>query len=176
MQAITSEAFLSKIWPRALLRNETLELRAIRREDNSIKRQFLTSVEEFLKSAQKYGIGWDIYFGVSTRFQLGGKKQDCYRVQCLWVDLDKKKTPSFGDLPPDIIVQSGTGSHLYWLLEEPIFVRTGRWKEIEAVNRALCKKFGGDIASIDVTRILRVPGFSNHKYEPPKEVLAYVSS
>ena len=174
MIQISPTSFLQRVWPQNFLRDETLELRAIRRKDNSIKRKFLTSIDEFLTTASEYGDEWDIYFGVSTRFQKGGKKQDCYRIKCVWVDLDKPETPSFVPVKPDIIVKSGTGSHVYWTLRDPLFIRAGRWKEIEAVNRGLCKKFGGDIASIDVTRILRVPGFKNWKYDPPIEVKAYV--
>ena len=165
-----SKAFLSTIWPTTLVRSETLELRAINRKDGTINRQFYTSIDNFLEAANKYKAPWDIYFGVSTRFDKGGKKRDCYRVRCVWMDLDKGELPDFGVIKPDLIINSGSGFHVYWLLTDPVFVRSGRWVEIEAINRALVKKFGGDIASIDVSRILRVPGFNNYKYDPPRMV------
>jgi hypothetical protein len=71
-------------------------------------------------------------------------------------------------------VNSGGGFHGYWLLESPFLVREERWKEIEAINRALAKKFHGDINCIDASRILRVPGFNNYKYTPPRKVVARV--
>jgi DNA primase RepB-like protein len=167
-----AKQFFSQIWPTALVRNETLELRAIDRKNSEIKRSFHTSVEEFLEKAHSYGTGWDIYFGVSTRFQSGGKKSDCFRVRCVWMDFDKKdeKLPNFGKIQPDIVVNSGGGFHVYWLLRDPVFLKTGRWAEVEAVTRGLSKKFGGDPMAIDIARILRVPGFLNYKYDPPRMV------
>lgn len=173
MTDITPHQFLSSVWPTPLLRNETLELRARRREDKVVKRRFFKSIEEFIKAGHDFGSGWDIYFGVSTRYLEGGKKADCFRLKTVWVDFDKTtKLPEFGKVKPDIIVSSGGGFHCYWTLHSPVFLRTGRWKEIEAVNRALAKKFKGDSMSIDASRILRVPGFDNHKYEPPRKVTA----
>jgi putative DNA primase/helicase len=168
--------FLSKIWPLPLLKNETLEMKVIQREEKKIKRTFSTSVDEFLTRAKSYGVGWDIYFGISTRYQEGGKKQDCYRINCVWLDLDKTiNLPTFGKIQPDIIVNSGGGFHCYWLLNSPIAVRVGHLEEIEAVNRGLCKEFGGDRMSIDITRVLRVPSFNNHKYMPVRKVVAYAN-
>jgi len=175
MKDITAQEFLSKVWPSPLLRNETLELRAIKRgDDKDVQRRFAKSIDEFIKIASTFDSGWDIYFGVSTRHFNRGKKSDCYRIKTVWVDFDKTdKLPDFKKIPPDITVESGGGFHCYWLLEEPIFIKTGRWKEIEAVNRALAKKFSGDRMSIDASRILRVPGFNNHKYDPPRKVKAH---
>jgi putative DNA primase/helicase len=186
MKEISSIDFLSAIWPSTLLRNESFELRAIRRRDKSTSRRFLKSQSEFLSLAKNYGAEWDIYYGVCTRYEEGGTKKDCYRIGCVWVDFDNiSALPNFGKAQPDIIVSSGGGYHVYWILETPKFVRDGRWIEIEAINRGLAKKlntglqpvdktkkFGADMQTIDVTRILRVPGFFNYKYNPPKKVIA----
>jgi hypothetical protein len=176
MKNITAEEFLSKVWPSPLLRNETLELRARHRVDKKMSRTFTRSISEFIKIASTYGPGWDIYFGVSTRYLNQGKKKDCYRVKAVWADLDKvQKLPDFKKVPPDLVVESGGGFHCYWILEEPVFIKSGRWKEIEAVNRGLAKKFNGDKMVIDASHILRVPGFNNHKYNPPRKIKASVS-
>lgn len=185
MKTIDAYEFLSLIWPPKLLRNETLELRAIKRSDKMVSRRFATSVPEFLKIAKSFGVGWDIYYGICTRYGKGGTKNDCMRVSCVWVDFDNtSKLPDF-KLQPDVIVNSGMGFHTYWLLESPVYVRTGRWQEIEAINRGLAKKlsngiqpsdankkFGPDLMTIDITRILRVPGFYNYKYDPARKVVA----
>lgn len=187
MKQISASEFLSLVWPASLLRDETLELRAVRRSDKTINRRFLKTQPEFLQTAKAFGVGWDIYFGVCTRHGKGsGKKDDCSRVGCVWVDFDNiAELPNFGKVQPDIIVNSGGGFHTYWILETPIYVRTGRWKEIEAINRGLTKKlgqnlkpmdkdkkFGADIMTIDITRILRVPDLLNYKYDPPRKVIA----
>lgn len=174
MKNLSTKAFLEKIWPQQLLRNESLELRAIHRQSGKIKRNFVITVDLFIEAAKKYGPGWDIYFGVATRFEQGGTKKDCFRSRCVWVDLDSTTLPDLTDVPPDVIVNSGRGYHIYWILKEPKYLREKRYVEIEAVNRALSKKFGADITTVDISRILRVPGFKNHKYDPPREVLANV--
>lgn len=187
MKSLDAAEFLSLVWPQSLLRNETLELRAIRRSDKTISRKFLKTTSEFLTAARAFGKGWDIYFGVSTRNGKGGKKTDCLRINAVWIDFDNiSELPNFKQIQPDIIVNSGGGFHTYWLLETPIYVQTGRWKEIEAINRGLIKrfginlkpadkkleKFGADIMTVDIARILRVPDFFNYKYDPPRKVIA----
>lgn len=161
--------FLSYIWPRSLLRGETLELRAKEKTSGKIKRQFFTSTTTFLEACQLHQDTHNIYFGVSTRFEHGGKKADCYRTRCVWLDFDKPDLPTF-EMKPDIIVNSGTGFHVYWLLDSTVFVRSGRWIEIEAINRAIANKYHGDIAAIDVSRVLRMPGTFNHKHNPARQV------
>lgn len=161
------------IWPTTLLRNESFEVRARKRKDGVVARRFVTTTGDALTVAKSFGIGWDIYYGVATRFQKGGKKQDCFRVNTVWADLDNTdKLPDFGKLHPTVVVNTGGGFHLYWILETPIFLRTGKWKEIEAINRGLCQKFSGDKMSIDIARILRIPDFINHKYDPKRKVTA----
>ena len=170
---LTPAKFLDAIWPAKLLTNETLELRLIDRNTNRIRREFFRSAKELLERSQHIE-GHDVYFGVSTRFGESGTKRDCYRVKCAWLDLDDCKVSDCNfDIKPDVVVDSGGGVHAYWLLKTPMLVRDERWLEIEAVNRGLCKKFNGDIAAIDVSRILRVPGTVNTKYIPLRDVRAY---
>lgn len=163
--------FLSHIWPQKLLRGETLELRAKEKQTGKITRAFFTEQNTFLQAAHKLSTTHNVYFGISTRFEHSGKKCDCYRTGCLWLDFDGPVLPKL-ETKPDIIVESGTGFHIYWILNTLMYVRSGRWKEIESVNRALAKKYHGDMAAIDVSRVLRVPGTLNHKHDPARLVNA----
>ncbi len=45
-------------------------------------------------------------------------------------------------------------------------------KEAESLLRGMAREFGGDPAATDVTRVLRVPGFANKKYETDFHVQA----
>lgn len=147
----------------------------IDRRADSIRRFFFTSIEDFLAESNKHR-DLDIYFGVSTRYGKGsGKKRDCYRSRCVWMDLDNKDRKEFFP-KPDIIVDSGNGQHIYWLLKTPVIVRNpDRASEVEAVNRGLVSRYGGDEGAIDVSRILRVPTFFNHKNnDNPSLVRAYL--
>jgi hypothetical protein len=49
-------------------------------------------------------------------------------------------------------------------------------KEAEALNRAMVREFDGDPAATDSTRVLRLPGFANKKYEADFYVQAHTES
>lgn len=143
-----------------------------------MRREFIPSVEQFLNRAHKASAQYDVYFALATRFGISsGTKRDCYRICTVWADLDKNRKISECrfDPKPDILVNSGGGVHAYWLLESPLLLRgeTERWKDLEAVNRALSYKFRGDKMAIDIARVLRVPGTFNHKFSPAREVRAF---
>lgn len=175
MTEIEPQEFLSEIWPKKLLTNETLELRAIDRKTKNIHRSFLTSVSQFLREASNHK-DKEIYFGVATRLGHGGKKHNCYRICAVWADLDgvRLKDVDF-DPAPTFTVISGGGVHCYWKLESPVLINNGngRLAEIESINRGLCARFKGDHMCTDVTHILRAPGFLNHKYNPFRPVKAF---
>lgn len=173
MTPLTSLEFLRKVWPATLLTNETLELRVIDRITKKIKRQFASSIEEFLAFAKEYRRE-EIYYGISTRFGKGGKKENCYRVRTAWADLDDVKLEDCKfPVKPDIVVDSGGGVHAYWLLPSPLLVKDERWAVIESINRALALRCHSDMTTIDCSRILRVPETFNHKYTPARQVRAY---
>lgn len=173
MTRLAPVEFFKRIWPSQLLTKEVFEMRIIRRTDQKITREFFTTIPAFLAAAEKHK-GCDIYFGVSTRFGRGGKKQDCYRTQAVWADLDDRRIDDCNFSPrPDLLVNSGGGVHAYWVLNKPLLIRGEKWEALEATNRGLCQRVGGDNAAIDCTRILRVPGCYNTKYTPFRIVSAY---
>lgn len=69
---------------------------------------------------------------------------------------------------PSVILKSGGGIQVYWLLKE-IAEGDDLWR-VKAINKALAKFFGADPQSVDLARILRVPGSMNLKYTPPRKV------
>ena len=115
------------------------------------------------------------YFGVALRSG-GGTKADITQIPCLHVDCDFKDTPreilaeKFKQLPfkPSIAVKSGGGVHLYFIFKEP--VGQDEIPRVEDANRRLAAALGGDLNACDASRILRIPGTLNHKYNPPANV------
>ncbi|MGV8057790.1 MAG: AAA family ATPase [Smithellaceae bacterium] len=92
----------------------------------------------------------------------------------MWVDIDFKKDDDEAkaqqkidkfSLKPSIIVNSGKGYHLYWILQTP--AKQDDIQKIEEINRKLVFHFDGDKASTEAARILRLPGTYNIKYNPP---------
>lgn len=77
----------------------------------------------------------------------------------------KKKLAEF-PLKPSIVLKSGGGIQVYWLNKEPI-TGDSLWR-MKAINKALAIYLGADTQSVDLARILRVPGTMNVKYSPPR--------
>jgi hypothetical protein len=107
-----------------------------------------------------------------------GALERCIALPALFIDLDFKMTPVDQarealrrfPLRPSIVVRSGGGVHLYWLLREPMDLQeqaAGRAKEL---LRRLARHLGGDLSSAEPARILRIPGTFNFKYSPARPV------
>lgn len=127
--------------------------------------------------------GRGIYFSVATRLNgsHSGKRENLAELPGVWTDIDCYKigvsketaltTLRSSLLPPTIVVDSGGGLHAYWLFPEPLDVRyrpeVGRGdtikENIDAMLRQLAGVYGGDLASCDITRIMRLPGTHNSK-------------
>jgi putative DNA primase/helicase len=119
----------------------------------------------------------NIYFGVATRIEkdgtLAGGAKHCGAFHALFIDYDFKETSEEDALAllavcpvrPSIVISSGGGLHVYWLLREPIAAAEGTsWL------RRLSATMRSDCAATDAARILRVPGTMNYKYDPPRPV------
>jgi hypothetical protein len=90
----------------------------------------LVTVQRLLSLAAQDRL--NLFFGVCPR--VGGKGQfdlawQIRTVRCLWSDIDHVTVDEAGQrvdkagLPrPSIIVNSGNGAHLYWLLDEPYLI------------------------------------------------------
>lgn len=127
----------------------------------------------------------DLYFhcGVGTdeaveNRKVRYKKSDVKGCGFLWVDVDRPGVSpdelaawTSLDRGPSLIVRSGGGYHLYWVLDE----FSTDIPRIEAANRFLAERLKGDNA-VDVSRILRVPGSKNFKKEESRAVSVLFSS
>lgn len=143
-------------------------------------RRFLRSahvrrLETFLRHYQ----GQNIYFGVAIRrTRRGGTLADCDKVFALWADVDFKESSEAEarrrleefPIPPSIIVASGGGLHLYWLLAEAADVQAETDRLYDLLRR-IAHHIGADLSAAEPARILRVPGTLNLKYDPPRSVL-----
>ena len=124
----------------------------------------------------------NIHFGVAPRYRQSGTEKDVKILCCVWCDFDCKRKNK-PDLPtkeealerikkfklaPSIIVDSGQGYHLYWLLLKPVNIRDNiDVSKLRGVLAGLSKGLGGDPAGIDLSRCLRIPNTLNFKAENP---------
>ena len=100
-------------------------------------------------------------------------------LRALYVDLDDQ-TDSYAVLDaladarlpgPNIIVSSGTGLHLYWLLEPLPPQALPVWQRCQDALIKALKSLGADSAAKDCTRLLRVVGTKNKGEEVKAVVL-----
>jgi len=112
----------------------------------------------------------DVYVGVLLRRRRAGGRQACERSHLAFIEIDRSDAlEQFAQYrwPPSAVVLSGSPghAHAYWQLQQPIDL-----DELEQANRRLAIRLGGDLASVDASRILRPPSSLNHKRTPPMPV------
>lgn len=168
----------------ALLRNifaeksdaEFVNIRVLKRElegDGNTKvlaNKYFVSIAKAEKFIDKHRSDGDVYFGVCTRKEQKATAESVARGYCVWADIDTNESRNQHDqitfiAPPSIIVSSGNGLHVYWLLETP----TKDLEKLRQTAKLISGIVGGDDIS-DCARILRVENTFNYKYEQPKPV------
>ncbi len=154
-----------------------LEIRRIT-ADGVLKREMFSdirAVKKFLTNGNTDG--WNVYVGQATRISNftakgAGAKDQLHSARVFWADLDFKKK---GDpkrlitalktfpMKPSMVVNSGNGVHLYWVLDEPYDLNTeDKRTRFECILKGICDALGGDRAVTDSSRIMRVPGTTNY--------------
>jgi hypothetical protein len=117
----------------------------------------------------KNASGSDIYIGMnplkkdaSTR-----TKEDIASIRHVYLDLDHGGPEALETIEnssvvpkPNYMLNSSPEKHqVVWKVEGM------HLEEAEALLHAMAREFGGDPAATDATRVLRIPGFANKKYE-----------
>jgi len=111
--------------------------------------------------------GQHIYVGANPRRVWGGtRSKDVACARCLFADFDgidpytARDRWCDADMPtPTLVIASGHGVHAYWRLAEPI-TDVALWTRCQ---KRLIALLGSDRAIHDPARIMRLPGFLNHK-------------
>ena len=113
--------------------------------------------------------GSDIYIGMnplkkdaSTR-----TKEEIESIRHVYLDLDQGGSEALEAIEnssvvpkPNYVLNSSPEKHqVVWRVEGM------NLEEAEGLLHAMAREFGGDPAATDATRVLRVPGFANKKYE-----------
>jgi len=113
--------------------------------------------------------GFDVYVGMNP-LKPGAHsrtKSDIFTIRHVYLDLDHEgpaalATVQQSDLIPQpnyVLSTSPAKFQVIWRVEgiAP--------ENAQALLRAMARTFGGDLAATDSTRVLRLPGFLNRKYE-----------
>ena len=104
---------------------------------------------EYLKELKAQFIDLDIYKTGFTKEQI---------IMHLEADYFNKSIPR-----PNLIIDSGRGLYLIWLLNSVPSKALPLWKAVEEYLYSVLKPFGADRQALDPTRVLRVPGSINSK-------------
>ncbi|MDP2139801.1 MAG: PriCT-2 domain-containing protein [Gammaproteobacteria bacterium] len=139
--------------------------------------------------------GSDVFFA-PTRFKNpdNRKAENAVNVCCFWMDVDVSHSKaearagyetieeSLAELTlfcraacipePTIMVSSGSGLHLYWVIDR--FIQRELWLMLASKFKAIAKQLGflaDPSRTADIASLLRVPGTLNYKYSPPRPVI-----
>jgi DNA primase RepB-like protein len=113
--------------------------------------------------------GSDIYIGMNPlrRDAATRTKEDIESIRHVYLDLDHGGPEALDAVEnssvvpkPNYVLNSSPEKHqVVWKVEGM------HLEEAEGLLHAMAREFGGDPAATDATRVLRVPGFANKKYE-----------
>ena len=112
---------------------------------------------EYLKELKAQFIDLDIYKTGLTKEQI---------LMNLEADHFNKSIPR-----PNLIIDSGRGLYLIWLINSVPSKALPLWKAVEEYLYSVLKPFGADRQALDPTRVLRVPGSINSKSNTKVEVI-----
>ena len=146
------------------------------------KQGFFSSVEELAKAVKGLDQrGNNTYYAISSYVEKGKRTQDNVRATKVFaLDVDCGEDKPYADwkeglkalvkfvdemrLPKPLIIHSGNGLHVYWVLTEPLAPE--QWKPIAMAMKAATKDKGFDVdpaVPADSARILRPVGTTNPK-------------
>ena len=126
------------------------------------------SFQDWLK--QQNDAGADIFLGMNPlRASSFARTKECIReIRHVYLDLDEDAAASLGAIRTDgstpvpnfVLDTSSEKNQVIWRVD-------GLDREqAESLLRSLATQFFGDSAATDISRVLRMPGFANRKYNP----------
>jgi hypothetical protein len=102
----------------------------------------------------------DIYSPLNT-FDQGGMYTQEHYIQIVNMTCEEHAIPK-----PSVIINSGGGLYLKWLLRSPVYERgLSYWEVIQNKLNSIFARFGADANAMDVSRVLRCVGSHNQKYD-----------
>lgn len=114
--------------------------------------------------------GFDIYIGMNALKDgaYSRTKRDISEIRHVYLDLDYrgpealKAIQNSQEVPkPNFVLDTSPGKHqVVWKVEGVTP------QEAEDLQQRMAHEFGADIAATDASRVLRLPGFANRKYDP----------
>lgn len=121
--------------------------------------------------ASQNAAGSDVFLGMNPLKEEAARriKANIKDIRTVYLDLDRHAGQSLeairnsAEVPaPNFVLDTSPGKHqVVWK------VSGVSQDDAESLLRSLASEFGGDPAATDISRVLRVPGFANRKYNEP---------
>ena len=146
--------------------NKYVEIRLIETGASKPKERFFLTFKELMNYPTPTDI--NVYIGIFQRSIKGkGTIESCNMTNAIYLDFDNMALDEIqyridnSRLPlPSMIVNSGHGYHVYWLLDKPA------GKEIKPITDKLAELLKADTVATDTARVLRIPDTMNVKDDP----------
>lgn len=151
-------------------------VKSFKRGDPKQSTRYFPNIEILAK--EHYGEERDVYFGICPRERMKAEKEHIHYIVALWADLDigqeghedkqkffegpQEAAKAIRSFPraPSIIVESGRGAHLYWLLKQVTEVSDP--ERIEKALRNINQYLNCD-SDVSLETVLRLPETVNTK-------------
>jgi hypothetical protein len=151
-------------------------VKSVKRGDPKMSTRYFPNIEILAK--EHYGEERDVYFGVCPRERMKAEKEHIHYLVALWADLDigseghedksvffegpQQAAKAIRSFPraPSIIVESGRGAHLYWLLKQVNEVSDP--ERVEKVLKNISEHLQCD-TDVNIETALRLPETVNTK-------------
>jgi hypothetical protein len=156
--------------------SDRLAIVALNRTTNDVKQRIDTAqriaqddFQRWLRFLNKKH--YEIYVSMNTIRDdaFGRKKSDIAQIRHVYLDFDHDGTQAIRNMlarlgmpTPNHLIESSPGKwQAVWRVEG------FQGLQAEELIRDMAHEFGADLAVVDSARVLRLPGFYNHKYEKP---------
>ena len=158
-----------------------------------VTNKFAENLDDLLKHVESIKKkGWNAYVALGTFEGYSRKKDDCIYFRSFFVDLDVgedkaasgkgyvskeaalealDKFLTESELPPPVRIDSGTGIHAYWLLDEEVSITEYLPYAQKFKDYVLERLFADPMVMAEPARIMRCPESLNYKTDPPSPAL-----
>jgi len=171
----TLRGYFGLIVPIDLADDEFVRISVFRKDTVQEKTFFIKTVDDLIGIIGKYRYAWNVYINAATvKGQKGGKREDLFRRQILFLDFDKKDYPEYKTVTnfvthikrklPQLynhcIVDSGNGYHFYIAIKTSDDI-----DRVTRINAHIAKIVGADMSAVKTTQIMRIPTSLNLKQD-----------
>ena len=142
------------------------------RKDNSLAETIYGNIDELApKLIELNKMGCGVYVAVNeVKPNERRLAENVTRIRAFFMDKDDGPLTMKPKLEPTMIVNGARGPHYYYLLDQPIEVKSYNNTLFSETQKRMAKYFSSDEAISDLPRVMRLPGFY-HMKDPKNPIM-----